>query len=92
MQSLSPLCIHVSQMFRQVVCCCRVFYQAEALWGFLGVSAQQMYSVLSCPSGYLVVGYQASAFTGGINYLDVSLSNLVPFANENYPLPLRKML
>ena len=50
----------------------RSYYQAETLWGFMGVSAQQMYGVLYCPAGFLVAGYQARAYSAGIDYLDVS--------------------
>ena len=34
--------------------------------------------VLPCPDGFLLVGYQARAYEGGIDYLDVSLRHIPP--------------
>ena len=52
------------------------FWQSATMFGFLDansrVASYMGYQLLTCPEGFLVVGYQARAYTGGIQYFDVS--------------------
>lgn len=48
------------------------------LYGFMDANAVGSYignSLLLCPAGFLVTGYQGRAYTGGIDFLDVSIPN-----------------
>ena len=55
---------------------CRASDQTRTYLGFLDANIQlggyTGYELLTCPSGYLVVGYEARAYAGGIDYIDAS--------------------
>lgn len=47
------------------------------------VSAYLGYNLMTCPKGFVLVGYQARAYIGGINYFDVSShAHLLHSANK----------
>ena len=54
---------------------CREFYQEAVLMSLLDANkqldAQYGSQLLTCPAGYLVAGYQARTYEGGISFFDV---------------------
>ena len=56
-------------------------FEEDTLSSLLDANKQQygqlQHQLLTCPPGFLVAGYQARAYAGGISYLDVRLCDRV---------------